>query len=49
MSVRKDSKMHVEKDTKIHEHTYQISIIVNCKFNLLMLQFNFLNVISALT
>ena len=37
MSVSKDSKMHVEKDTKIHEHiqhTYQISIIVKCKFNL---------------
>ena len=41
--------MHVEKDAEIHEHTYQISIIVKCKFNLSVLQFNFLNVISALT
>ena len=49
MSVKKDTKIHVEKDTKIHEHTYQISIIVKCKSNLSMLQFNFLNVISALT
>ena len=26
MSVGKDTKIHVEKDTKIHEHTYEISI-----------------------
>ena len=41
MSVTKDTKLHVEKDTKIHEHTCQISIIVKCKFNFSMLQLIF--------
>ena len=41
MSVKKNTKLHVEKDIKIHEHTYQISIIVKCKFNFSMLQLIF--------
>ena len=41
MSVTKDTKLHVEKGTKIHEHTCQISIIVKYKFNFSMLQLIF--------
>ena len=41
MSVKKDTKLHVEKDTKIYEYTCQISIIVKCKFNFSMLQLIF--------
>ena len=49
MSVKKDAKIHVEKDTKIHEHTCQVSIIVKCKFQTFNVTIIFLNVISALT
>ena len=41
MSVKKDTKIHDEKNTKIHEHTCQISVIVKCKFNFSMLQLIF--------